>query len=140
VYSEDELTDALCPWCIADGSAHEKFDAAFVDAAVFSDAIPEPVILQISERTPGFNTWQGEAWPACCDDGTAFVAPLGIVEIRTEAGGFEGSVLNHISYQMGISGAAATRLLQSLNKDRGPTAYAFRCLHCDRHHFHIDQP
>src|SRR5437867_876141 len=27
VYSQDELIDSLCPWCIADGSAAEKYDA-----------------------------------------------------------------------------------------------------------------
>jgi uncharacterized protein CbrC (UPF0167 family) len=140
VYSEEELTEAICPWCIADGSAHEKFDASFIDAAVLPDELPESVALHVSERTPGFNTWQGEAWPACCDDATAFLEPLGIAEIRSQAGGLEGGVLNHIIYEMQISGTAATLLLRSLNRDRGPTAYMFRCLHCDRHHFHIDQP
>jgi len=33
-YCEVELDVALCPWCIADGSAHEKFDASFVDEAL----------------------------------------------------------------------------------------------------------
>ena len=46
--------------------------------------------------------------------------------------------MTHIVQEMGISGGAARRLLESLHKDTGPTAYAFRCLHCNRHHFHID--
>ena len=33
VYSERELSDSLCPWCIADGSAHSRFGAEFTDAA-----------------------------------------------------------------------------------------------------------
>lgn len=31
VYSVEELNDALCPWCIADGSAAEAFGASFTD-------------------------------------------------------------------------------------------------------------
>jgi uncharacterized protein CbrC (UPF0167 family) len=27
VFAEDELEDELCPWCIADGSAAETYDA-----------------------------------------------------------------------------------------------------------------
>jgi uncharacterized protein CbrC (UPF0167 family) len=29
VYAVDELDDKICPWCIADGKAHKKFDATF---------------------------------------------------------------------------------------------------------------
>ena len=31
VYAEEELNEALCPWCIADGSAAGRFQANFVD-------------------------------------------------------------------------------------------------------------
>ena len=33
VYSEEELDNLICPWCIADGTAHELFDAEFTDMA-----------------------------------------------------------------------------------------------------------
>src|SRR5262245_5821440 len=78
VYSEDELDGKLCPWCIADGSAHEKFDATFFDAASIDDETPEAAIEEISERTPGFATWQSGHWPCCCDDAAAFITPAGI--------------------------------------------------------------
>jgi uncharacterized protein CbrC (UPF0167 family) len=77
VYSSDDLDDSLCPWCIADVSAHAKFDATFVDTEAFADGIPESVIDEISERTPGYSSWQSEHWPACCDDATVFLAPVG---------------------------------------------------------------
>ena len=32
-YAEDELDEQICPWCIADGSAHSRFDASFTDEA-----------------------------------------------------------------------------------------------------------
>ncbi len=136
-YSEQELDDALCPWCIADGSAHKKFDATFVDYEAFDGEVPEAAAEEITERTPGFNSFQTEVWPGCCDDATAFLMPAGIKELR-EQSDLESLALNHIIYEMEISGGAATRLLNSLHRDTGPTAYLFRCLHCHKHHFHID--
>src|SRR4051812_39850670 len=80
VYAEDELEDVLCPWCIADGSAHSTFAATFVDTDAFPEGTPETVIAEISERTPGYSAWQSEQWPVCCNDGTAFLGPMGINE------------------------------------------------------------
>ena len=31
-YGEFDLDDRICPWCIADGSAHEEWGAEFTDA------------------------------------------------------------------------------------------------------------
>jgi hypothetical protein len=138
VYSEEDLNDAICPWCIAEGRAHKKFDATFVDDEAFSDGTPEAAIQEICERTPGYSAWQSEQWPSCCDDAAAFLTPAGIAEIRASYREFEFSVLNHIIHNMQISGRAATNLLDSLDKDAGPTAYVFRCLTCGKHHFHID--
>jgi hypothetical protein len=138
VYATDELTDSLCPWCVADGSAHAKFDATFVDSEAFAEGTPASAVEEITERTPGYNAWQSEHWPMCCDDATAFLMPAGIAEIREHHREWEGAILNHIIYEMQISGGAATRLLGSLQRDAAPTAYLFRCLHCGRPHFHVD--
>jgi len=140
VYSEEDLEDAICPWCIADGSAHRMFDASFVDTEAFSEDTPESAMDEISLRTPGYYAWQGEQWPTCCGDATAFVTPAGIEEIRKHYGELEGSLLSHIIYELRISGGAATHMLGSLNRDMGPTAYLFRCLRCERYHFCVDQP
>jgi uncharacterized protein CbrC (UPF0167 family) len=138
VYAEEDLEDALCPWCIADGAAHKKFDATFVDSEAFPDDAPQDAVEEIVERTPGYNAWQSEVWPVCCDDAAAFLTPAGIKELRSQQD-LEGIAMTYIVQEMGISGGAATRLLTSLNKDAGPTAYLFQCLHCGRHLLHIDQ-
>jgi uncharacterized protein len=140
VYTEAVLESGLCPWCIADGSAHQRFGAIFVDTEAFPETTPPAVVDEITQRTPGYSTWQSERWPECCGDATAFVGPMGIQEIREKYRELEGSLLNHIIYEMGISGGTATRLLASLERDKGPTAYLFRCLHCGTHLFHIDRP
>jgi hypothetical protein len=71
VFSIEELSEYICRWCIADGSAHDKFDAEFSDAAGvagYSEAIvlPNTVIEEVAFRTPGFLGWQQEHWLACC--------------------------------------------------------------------------
>ncbi len=139
VYSEDELDDAICPWCIADGAAHEKFDATFVDSEAFQDGIPDAVVEEICERTPGFNSWQSEQWPLCCGDAAAFLMPAGIQEIRKDHFELEGQLMGHVVQELKLSGSAATRFIDSLNRDSGPTVFLFQCLHCQRLRFYIDQ-
>ncbi len=138
VYAEDELDESICPWCIADGSAAEKFDATFVDTEAFADGTPDSAIEEITQRTPGFAAWQTEHWPACCGDATQFLYPAGIAEIRARNYELEGHIMGHVVHEMKISGGAATRLVDSLNKDKGPTVYVFHCPRCLKHHFHID--
>lgn len=41
VYAEEALDEALCPWCIADGTAAARFGASFVDDAAFDGELPE---------------------------------------------------------------------------------------------------
>ncbi len=58
VYSEEELEESLCPWCIADGSAHERFDACFTDEGGIGDygtwdLVPSEIVDEIAYRTPG---------------------------------------------------------------------------------------
>ncbi|MCP3477328.1 CbrC family protein [Bradyrhizobium sp. CCGUVB1N3] len=137
-YCEAELDEALCPWCIADGSAHETFDASFVDEALFPDEIPREVVEEIAFRTPGFSGWQQEQWMACCCDAAAFIEPAGHAEIRARHPQLEGTLMMHIVHDHGLSGGAATRFLTSLNRDRGPTAYVFCCRHCDSKLAYID--
>jgi uncharacterized protein CbrC (UPF0167 family) len=139
IYAEGHEPTPVCPWCIADGSAHERFGACFVDADAFDGAVPEGTVTEITERTPGFATWQGETWPSCCGDAAVFVMPAGIAEIRARAPELEGQLMSHIVYEMGVSGGAATRLLDSLDRDRSPTLYVFKCPQCETHLFHIDR-
>lgn len=139
-YGEAEDADDICPWCIADGGAHEKLGVTFVDEESLVDAVPPEVVAEITCRTPGFASWQGEQWPACCDDATAFLMPAGIKEIRRDHYEWEGLLMAHIVREMQITGGAASQLMEALDRDSGPTAYAFQCRHCQRLHFHIDMP
>jgi uncharacterized protein CbrC (UPF0167 family) len=72
--AQDEFDDALCPWCIADGSAAARLGVEFTD--VGDDVppnVPGKVLDEITERTPGFSGWQQEHWLYHCGDGAAFI-------------------------------------------------------------------
>ena len=137
-YCVTELEDALCPWCIADGSAHAAFDANFADPAAFPDAIARGAIEEIVYRTPGFSAWQEGKWLTCCGDAAAFLEPVGLAELRARYPQIEGALMMHIVHELGLSGGAAVRLLNALDRDRGPTAYVFACRHCDAKPAYID--
>ena len=73
VYATDKLRNQLCPWCIADGSAAERFGAKYSDdQSLIQAGIPEAVIEEITQRTPGYHSWQGEEWKCCCGDACEF--------------------------------------------------------------------
>jgi uncharacterized protein len=137
-YSEASLEDALCSWCIADGSAARMFDATFVDSEALADDVDDDVRRVITECTPGFHSWQGEQWPSCCGEPAAFLTPAGAAEITARFPRLEGALMSYVVYELGITGGAATRLLQALQRDHTPTAYVFQCLHCDNQPVYID--
>jgi uncharacterized protein CbrC (UPF0167 family) len=66
------LTNHICPWCIAEGTAAKLFGATFNDTGAVDD-IPMEARREIEERTPGFETWQQGTWMECCGDGAAFM-------------------------------------------------------------------
>ena len=72
IYSEKAI-DVLCPWCIADGSAAEKFTASFVDDYPLIEAgLNQKIIEEVCRRTPGYISWQQEVWLQHCIDACEF--------------------------------------------------------------------
>jgi len=129
VYAEEELDQTICPWCIADGSAAEKFDATFTDESGIGDGevtVSSEVEEEVSRRTPGFSGWQQERWLACCDDAAAFLGPMG----REELDKLGSKAVDAVREECGLEDEEWTDYLKALNRDNGPTAYVFRCLHC----------
>lgn len=53
VYAVEDV-EFLCPWCIADGSAADQFDADFTTADGAPSDVPAAVLDEIVRRTPGF--------------------------------------------------------------------------------------
>ncbi|WP_028455767.1 CbrC family protein [Chitinilyticum litopenaei] len=132
VYSEEELDNALCPWCIADGSAHAQFDASFTDEAGIGgggewDDVADAVREEIAYRTPGFAGWQQERWWSHCQGAAAFIGRAGKSELQ--ALGQEAILA--IQNDAGLDdGPDWDEFFNALDKDGSPTAYLFRCTCC----------
>ena len=129
VYAEDELDQAICPWCIAEGSAAEHFGASFTDEVGIGDgevAVSPEVEDEVARRTPGFSGWQQERWLGCCDDAAAFLGPVGCKELKK----LGAPAIEAVRQECGLEDEEWTKYFNALNRDDGPTAYVFRCLHC----------
>ena len=131
-YCTAELDELLCPWCIADGSAHEKFAVEFVDPIAVGDygswsSVPQAVIEEIAFRTPSFNGWQQERWFTHCNDAGIFLGCAGKRELEK----MEQALLEAIKLETGYDQEQWLEYFEQMDADYGPTAYVFRCLHCN---------
>ncbi len=132
VFAVEEYDNCICPWCIADGSAHERLDASFTDEVGVGgggswDVVPKRVVEEIAHRTPGFSGWQQEQWWTHCGDAAKFLGRAGRQEL--EALGPE--ALLAIRESTGLEdGPEWSSFLAALDKDGSPTAYVFKCSVC----------
>ena len=64
LYNVDDDSLAICPWCIADGSAHSKLGVTFNHANHLPDTVslPNDLAAELFQRTPGFPSWQDREW------------------------------------------------------------------------------
>jgi uncharacterized protein CbrC (UPF0167 family) len=130
-YGERDL-EVICPWCIADGTAHEKFGAEFTDRDGIGDygswgKVPENVADEIAYRTPGFSSWQQERWWVCCGDAALFLGPVGKTELQGH-----GEAIAAIRVECGLQSDDWQQYFDALDREHGPTAYIFRCRHCGK--------
>jgi uncharacterized protein CbrC (UPF0167 family) len=132
VYAEEELEDALCPWCIADGTAARRFAAQFADVSwAVPDDVPEAATDEVLHRTPGFAGWQQERWLHHCGDAAAFLGAVGAAEVADPPDALE--ALRNEGRASGWPADQIDRYMAALTKDGQPTAYLFRCLVCGVH-------
>ena len=77
VYSRVRV-DNLCPWCIADGSAAEKYEAEFFDADFCDDQLnlvemPAEFRRKVFGQTIGFATFNPIGWWVHCNEPAEYV-------------------------------------------------------------------
>jgi len=114
---------------VADGSAAKAFGAEFADTGTLDD-VPKAVLEELAKRTPGFMAWQQERWLCCCDDAAAYLGRAGAAELAGELAGARPAVERWLRQECGLASGAVGRTIAGMGKDREPTAYVFRCLHC----------
>jgi hypothetical protein len=130
-YCLTDIDEQLCPWCIADGTAHLKFGAEFVDPLAVGDfgkwqSVPKPVLDEVCYRTPSFNGWQQERWFTHCDDAAVFLGCFGKRELES----MDRAAYEAIKLESGYSGEEWDFYFNRMDASYGPTAYLFRCRHC----------
>jgi len=140
VYSEADLEKAICPWCISNGLAHEKFSAEFTDIDAIGDYDPTISISidikeEVAYRTPGFNGWQQERWLVHCGDACAFLGAAGKEEVAAYG---SQELIESLRADVKMGEMEFGDYLEKMNKQSGPTAYIFRCLHCGQYQAYSD--
>ncbi|MEU0914743.1 CbrC family protein [Streptomyces althioticus] len=118
-YAESDVDGPFCPWCIADGSAAERFEGDFTDCYGLDD-VSMDVVHEVTRRTPGFHSWQQPHWLTHCGDAAALVGEVGHAELARHPEALEqlGDFVTH------LGGDAA--------------AVLFRCTVCGRHLAYAD--
>lgn len=133
VYAADDLSDLserLCPWCIADGSAARIFAASFTDVGTdVPDGVPATVLDEIEHRTPGYPAWQQDHWMYHCADGCEFLGRAGHEQLAAMPGGATAAVVASVA-EYGWDGDETDAFVRDLDAGGAPAAYLFRCLHC----------
>ena len=126
VYCPDEV-EAVCPWCIADGSAAKKFDGMFSDPSpLHEEGIQEDIINEVTKRTPGFSSWQQEVWLSCCNDACEFHGDLSKQEMKAMTleefqSAFEDKRLNE---------EIMNQVKEGYEPGGSPAIYKWKCRHC----------
>ncbi|MEU9194523.1 CbrC family protein [Streptomyces hundungensis] len=128
VYASEELMGRLCPWCIADGSAADRFDAHFTAGTCLGDDVPLEVFAAVDRRTPGYVAWPQPQWFFHCGDGAAFLGRVGAAELAAYPEALE--MLRREANGWGWPSDQVAYFLGSLDKDGEATAYLFRCKVC----------
>lgn len=117
----------LCPWCIANGAAHDKLGAESVDPAPLrSENVPQAIVDEMSQRRPGYIRWQQEQWLACCGDACEVHgdAPAAELEALDEDG------LNALAMDSGFALDDLPEILAHYQPKGSPAFYKFVCRHC----------
>jgi uncharacterized protein CbrC (UPF0167 family) len=130
----------ICPFCIANGKAAEKYNGEFnsyctiegvsPDPADPEPTIPKEMLLEVSQRTPGYNSWQETVWLSHCNEPCAFIDYADGETIKP--------FIDELEEDIEGNGYNKEQILEWLSKDGSLTGYLFQCLHCGKHRLHID--
>jgi uncharacterized protein CbrC (UPF0167 family) len=129
-----EVSGRFCPWCIADGSAAERFEGEFADS-IGLDGVGEDVLHEVTRRTPGFRAWQDPHWLVHCRIAAAFVGEVGYAGLAAHP-----DALTHLRDEMRLGGWRDQGQLEQFLTHLGDSAIAllFRCTVCGTHLAYVD--
>ncbi|MDZ5447654.1 CbrC family protein [Micromonospora sp. 4G57] len=129
--------DVLCLHCIASSEAAQALTGAadwpcmFTDTTDVPQDVPFAVVEEITQRTPGFDSWQQPSWLYHCGDGAAFLGAAGHEDLRAHPDALE--MIRDDLHRLGWPADQADAMLRRMDRSGEPTAYLFLCLHCGVH-------
>ncbi len=129
-----EDVDCLCPECIANGLAAGKFNGEFQDSCSVDEVSDPQKLEELTCRTPGYNGWQQEYWPAHCDDYCAFIGYVGWGDLVSM--GIDRQIEE--SYGSKVNGWDIEELKEYMSNNGSVQGYLFKCLHCGEYKLHVD--
>ena len=124
-----ESVDCICMECVASGAAAEKSKGEFIQDADPVDN--EEARKELFCRTPGYLSWQGENWVACCNDYCEYLGTVGTKELE------ELEIADEL-FEADGSFDGFDEARKYLVKDGSLCGYLFRCLHCGKYHLRVD--
>ncbi|WP_435237816.1 CbrC family protein [Psychromonas sp. PT13] len=127
--------DGICPWCIANGKAAEKYDLTFVDEDEIEKVDNEQFVDELTKRTPGFFFPQEDNWPSHCGDYCVLIGTSSEVNIESKFDLLQNDILKIID-NLNIS---EENLKAELIRDNSPLwGTLFKCSKCDNYRLVAD--
>ena len=138
-YSVDE-PDYICPWCIVNGAAAEKYKGDFNDYCSIESVSPDPndppssidekLLDEICSRTPSYVSWQQQVWLVHCNEPCKFIhyATSELLE----------PILPEVLEDIENSGMPLEWVQHHLTAESDFSGYLFQCVHCGKHRLHLD--
>ena len=139
-YGPMDYLGGLCPWCIADGSAHAKLGAIFTAEHEIGghgkwDAVSPAVIEEIAYRTPGFSGWQQERWWTHCHDWALYLGPVEPAQLEA----WRRDVAEAVRDYIGFDEAEWERFgIEQSGLNGGANLFIFLCRHCGAWGAYVD--
>jgi uncharacterized protein CbrC (UPF0167 family) len=120
----------VCPWCIASGDAG-RLGVIFNDSCTQSS---NPATTKMSDadrdlvehRTPGFTTWQGNHWAACCGRACVYLGEADAADLK----GRWAEAVPSMFADLGYSTDEIAETVDGVAREGSPAAYVFQCQVC----------
>lgn len=138
-YSRSEVED-ICPWCIANGKAADKYDGTFQDhgevegITINPDTHGNEVIEELIKRTPGYYGIQQEKWLSHCNEPCNYLGQVGWKEIREMGIDVEEDIeIEAKKYRL-----SKEEFCKGLINKGFMQGYLFQCIHCGKYRLTSD--
>lgn len=125
----------ICPWCIANGKAHQSLGVIFIEEEKgvggygIWENVSKDVIHEIAYRTPSFDSFQHNQWWTHCGDAAKYLGCVGHDELELYGAETIETIRKSIGFE---EGPEWDDVFSELDKDSAPVAYLFQCIKCGK--------